>query len=162
VRYRKLDQNGDYVAGNGSADFWYNQPEAVGQAVLTRLLLFRGEWFLDITEGTPWGGFPINPLVVQQGQILGTHTRLTRDVALKMRTLATSGLSNIANYDSQFEPNGRRFSVQMTINTIYGVANVLAPFQPGLQPSWSYSSWDADASLWDNNATRWDGRIVYQ
>jgi hypothetical protein len=162
MRYRKLDDNGDMVAGHGSADFWYNAPEAVGQAVLTRLMLFRGEWFLDITEGTPWGGFPLNSLVVQQGQILGAHTQLTRDVAIKMRTLATQGLSNIANYDSQFEPNGRNFSVQMTINTIYGIGSVLAPLSPGLQPSWVHSVWDSGDSWWDNNATWWDGRDVYR
>jgi hypothetical protein len=161
MRYRKLDANRDFQTGHGSADFYYNQPEAVGQAVETRLLLFAGEWFLDTTEGTPWGGFPLNPLVVQQGRILGAHTALTRDVAIKTRTLGTQGLSNIANYDSQFEPNGRRFSVQMTISTIYGVADVYAPYEGGGQAQWVYSVWDDESTQWDNGASQWDGRMSF-
>jgi hypothetical protein len=29
MRYRKLDADGDYSFGNGSADFYVNSPEAV-------------------------------------------------------------------------------------------------------------------------------------
>ena len=53
MKYRKLTENGDYAFGRGGADMHADTPEAVGQAVLTRLRLFAGEWFVDLKEGTP-------------------------------------------------------------------------------------------------------------
>ena len=40
MKYRKLTENGDYAFGRGGADMHADTPEAVGQAVLTRLRLF--------------------------------------------------------------------------------------------------------------------------
>ncbi|WP_302540571.1 hypothetical protein [Bilophila wadsworthia] len=42
MKYRKLTENGDYAFGRGGADMHADTPEAVGQAVLTRLRLFAG------------------------------------------------------------------------------------------------------------------------
>ena len=120
MRYRKLDQNSDMQFGHGSADFWHNQPEAVGQSIKTRLLLFTGEWFLDIREGTPWGGFPLNADVVRQGRILAEHTQLSRDMALKERVVMTKGVIGISQYGSHFDPDTRAYSVNMRVDTIYG------------------------------------------
>src|SRR5262249_62106492 len=120
MRLRKQDQNGDMQFGHNGGDFWHDQPEGVGQLAMTRLLLYRGEWFLDLQEGTPWGGFPLNQAVVQQGQILGAHTQLTRDVALQTRILATQGEQSIDYYASQVDPNTRIFSAQVILTTIYG------------------------------------------
>jgi hypothetical protein len=124
MRYRNqiLDANGDMQFGHGSADFWYNQVEAVGQAIKTRLLLFTGEWFLDITEGMPWGGFPLNDFVVAQGQVLGTGTAQIRDIAIKQRVLSTPGVLSIIEYSSNVID--RRFTVNMTVNTIYGATQL--------------------------------------
>ncbi len=60
MRYRREDENGDYSFGQGDATFLTDTPEAVAQAVKTRLALWRGQWFLDTEEGTPgnrmfWG-----------------------------------------------------------------------------------------------------------
>jgi hypothetical protein len=106
--------------GHGSADFWHDQPELVGQSIKTRLLLFAGEWFLDTTEGTPWGGFPLNELVVRQGRVLAEQTRLSRDLAIKQRVIQTEGVLGISDYDSTFDPDTRNFSIGMTVDTIYG------------------------------------------
>ena len=111
---------GDMQFGHGSADFWYNQPEAVGQSCYTRLLLFAGEWFLDVTEGTPWGGYPLNPAVVAEGKILEAHTALTRDAALRERIIGTPGVLQITQYFSTFDPSTRVFSAAAAIDTIYG------------------------------------------
>jgi hypothetical protein len=54
MRYRTLDANGDYTFGQNGANFLVNSPAAVGQAVLTRVKLMQGEWFLDQTAGTPY------------------------------------------------------------------------------------------------------------
>jgi hypothetical protein len=122
MRYRKLDANSDMQFGHGVGDFWHDQPEGVGQSVQTRLLLFSGEWFLDTRAGTPWGGFPLNDLVVQQGRILGVHTQLSRDAAIRERILTTNGVTAITNYFSTVDPNTRTYSVQAAVDTIYGRA----------------------------------------
>jgi hypothetical protein len=120
MRVRKMDSNDDMQFGHGSADFWFNQVDGVGQTIKTRLLLFRGEWFLDVTEGTPWGGIPLSDAVVRQGQILGAQTQLTRDLAIKSRVLATQGVISISDYSSSVDPNTRSFLVNMVVDTIFG------------------------------------------
>jgi hypothetical protein len=136
MRYRKLDQDGDMQFGHGAGDFWHNVPDGVGQSVKTRLLLFAGEWFLDTTAGTPWGGFPLNDLVVKQGRILGMHTQMLSDAVLRERILQTNGVTAILTYGSFLDPSTRAYSVNATIDTIYGRAFTLSINAPqGKQPT---------------------------
>ncbi|WP_089177157.1 hypothetical protein [Bosea sp. AS-1] len=113
MRYRKLDSDGDYSFGNGAADFWKDQPEAVAQAVQTRLFLFEGEWFLDSREGMTWNT-----------QVLGVRTANTRDPAIRRRVLGTQGAKALLDYSSSLNRDTRGFSVNMTIDTIYGPATL--------------------------------------
>lgn len=115
MRYRKLSPTGDYVFGHQQADFWINVPDAVAQAVETRLRMALGEWWLDTTDGTPW-----------LQSVLQNNTQATRDPALQNRILGTTGLSGIDSYASQVV--GRAFSVQATVDTIYGAATVEESF----------------------------------
>lgn len=113
MRYRKLDGDGDYTLGTG-ADFHVDTPEAVAQAVKTRLGLWYGEWFLDTSDGTPWNE-----------QILGKRTRgRNYDAAIRQRILGTQGVSEISEYSSSFDGNTRALSVQATITTIYGTTQI--------------------------------------
>jgi hypothetical protein len=114
MRYRKLDADGDYVFGGQQADFYKDSPDAVGQAVLTRLRLARGEWFLDTTEGTPWD------------RVLGKYTSGTYDAAIRQRILGTQGVLSLAAYTSTLKSEQRALSVTATINTIYGTTTVQA------------------------------------
>lgn len=43
MKYRKLDNTGDYSFGSGLTDFVENK-EAIAQAIKTKILLFYGEW----------------------------------------------------------------------------------------------------------------------
>ena len=52
MKYRKLDENGDYVFGNNSNDY-IEKDEAIAQAIKTKLYLFYGEWWEDISLGLP-------------------------------------------------------------------------------------------------------------
>jgi hypothetical protein len=108
MRYRKLDADGDYVFGGQQADFYKDVPEAVAQAVLTRLRLFRGEWFLDITEGTPLD------------QVVGKYTGGTYDAAVRQRILGTQGVTALVAYSSDLNTETRKLSVVATITTQYG------------------------------------------
>lgn len=113
MRYRKLTAGGDYSFGSGQLDFYRDVPEAVGQAVETRLLLFTGEWFLDIDEGTPYFT-----------TILGKHSKESADISIQDRVNNTEGLVSIENYESEIDPDNRRMSVAMDINTIFGPTQV--------------------------------------
>lgn len=112
MRYRKLDANGDYTLGTG-ADFYQDTPDAVAQAVMTRLRLHSGEWFLDTTDGTPWGS-----------DVLGKYTLSTYDTVIQQRILSTPGVQGIASYTSSIDTRARALSIAATIDTIYGQATV--------------------------------------
>jgi hypothetical protein len=113
MRYRKLDANGDMMFGHGLQDFHVNVPEAPAQAVLTRLKFWTGEWFLDPLDGTDW-----------QTQVLGKHTEKTRDPLVIYRTSGTPGVRSILDYSSSLDRNTRDFRVNVTIDTIYGLATL--------------------------------------
>lgn len=113
MKYRKLDANDDYTFGGNLASFWIDQPEAPVQAVKTRLMLQQGEWFLDLRDGTPW-----------KTRVLGKYTSATRDPVLRRRILGTQGVTGIASYGSQFNPNTRQYDMQAVINTVYGTTPI--------------------------------------
>lgn len=108
MNYRQLDANGDYQLGI----FLSNSPATVAQAVQTRLLLWRGEWFLDVTDGTPY-----------MQDILGHSTNY--DLEIQDRILGTPGALEITSYSSSVV--NRSLSVQCTINTLYGVVSLGIP-----------------------------------
>lgn len=114
MRVRKLDKNGDRVFGNGQSDFWVNVPDGPAQCVQTRLGLYLGTWFLDITDGTPW-----------RTKVLGKFTNATRDPVLRARILGTQGILRINTYASQVQRDTRNYAVQVNLDTIYG-RNIVA------------------------------------
>jgi len=111
MRYRALDADGDMTFGRGADNYLVDSPEAVAQAVLTRLLLRTGEWFLDVTEGTPY-----------EGSILGFGTDDTYDQAIKERILDTEGVTEITAYSSTLQ--NRALTITATISTLYGQTTV--------------------------------------
>jgi hypothetical protein len=100
MRYRPLSPTGDYQIGvaflTGSA--------AVAQAIQTRLRLFLGEWFVDVTDGTPW-----------LQEILGKRFGADPNAAIKLRILGTPGVTSIVTYSSTI--TGRSISVSGTVST---------------------------------------------
>lgn len=113
MRYRKLDQTGDMKFGNQQADFYRDQPEAVAQAVWTRLRLWSGEWFIDTSEGTPY-----------QQAALGMHKSKTVEPAIRSRILGTEGVTGIEEFSLVINPDDRVVSIAATINTTYGSATL--------------------------------------
>ncbi len=109
MRYRKQDADGDYTWGHQDGDFYRDQAEAVAQAIQTRLRLTLGEWFLDVTDGTPWNT-----------QVLGKYTRDQYDAAIRDRILGTPGVTEIVSYSSVADTQARKLTITVTINTQYG------------------------------------------
>lgn len=118
MRYRALDANGDYIFGFGPSEFLQNSPEAVAQAVMTRLNLKTGEWFLDTSDGTPYAT-----------DVVGVGTKPLYDAAIRERILDTQSqgqnvVNEIISYSSSLDPTTRKLSINATIDTIYGEATL--------------------------------------
>ena len=113
MKYRKQTATGDMVFGNGLLDFYIDTPEAVGQAVETRLKLWVGEWFLNVTEGTEY-----------QTNVLGTGKSQSAGPVIRQRILETEGVTGLVKFDLNINPDIRRLAITATINTIYGQANI--------------------------------------
>ena len=112
----KQDATGDLIFGSGD-DFLVDSPEAVAQAIKTRLLLWQGEWFLDLTAGTPWAQ-----------QILGFHAESVRDIALRQVILTTPFVTALVNFASSLDAR-RALSVSCQVDTVFGVTPVIfVPF----------------------------------
>lgn len=110
MRYRALDAAGDYTFGRGEANFLVDSRAAVAQSMATRLKLWRGEWFLDDEEGTPW-----------LQQVLGVVGSLALyDLAIQQRILGTEGVTGLANYSSNLDSGTRHLSIRTAVNTEFG------------------------------------------
>ena len=117
LRVRQLTSTGDYFFGFGQQCFLANSPEAIGQIVRTSLLLFLGEWFLDVTVGMPW----LETVIGKQGQSSnGLSAQNVADASVQAYILQVTGVTDIASYSSTIDPNARTYSVSCTINTEYG------------------------------------------
>ncbi len=116
MRYRNQTPTGDY-AFPGTPYFLVDSPEAVGQAIKTRLTLNTKEWFIDLREG------------LDLGKILGFHTQNTRDLEVKRRISGTKGVLQILNYSSYVTAE-RGFTVEAEVSTIYGTVTITQDFQP--------------------------------
>jgi hypothetical protein len=110
VRYRALSATGDYQFGQGAANFLVNSPACVAQAVLTRLNLWRGQWYLDNTAGMPW-----------LQNVIGVNTGPFYDTAIQQYILATQGVSQIQGYSSSLNRATRALTIKIAnLVTIYG------------------------------------------
>lgn len=78
--------------------------EATRQAIIRRLRLFAGEYFLSVAEGTPWF----------QG-ILGKTQQDMAEAALKRRIVSTPGVIGLTAFSLQMEPTERTIKVEATV-----------------------------------------------
>ncbi|MDQ7094225.1 hypothetical protein REC12_11555 [Desulfosporosinus sp. PR] len=114
MKYRSLDSNGDYTMGNMQA--FLSDIDAVVQAIKTNLLLLKGEWWEDTSEG-----LPLFQNILGQP---GTSEKISAaDLLIKERILATQGVLDIINFQSSYE-NRKYTVVSCSVNTIYGTVTV--------------------------------------
>ena len=108
---RKLDENDDIVT---QGSMFLTGREEIEQTIKTRLRLFLGEYFRDITDGTPWFE-----------QILGKGTSMSaREAALRNRIVRTPGVVRLTSFSTTFDLNTRTYSVTAGALTTYGLITV--------------------------------------
>ncbi|HEY1847069.1 MAG TPA: hypothetical protein VGH05_19730 [Buttiauxella sp.] len=112
MRYRK-EIGGDYSFGRGDLGFLSNSAETVAQAVKTRLNLWRGEWFLDTSEGTPYAR-----------SVLGKQPPEVYAMAISDRILGTRGVNSIIEFNTNNDGGSRRLTFSVTLDTAYGEVTV--------------------------------------
>lgn len=95
--------------GNGGANFIVNAPATVRQVILTRLQLWTNQWFLDLSDGTPYST-----------RVLGKTTKATFDNAILNRILETSGVVSILAYQSSLNDSSRTLTWSATVETQFG------------------------------------------
>ena len=105
---RRQDANGDFVFGHGLNDYLVGN-DAVAQLIEDRLLLWLGEWFLDISEGVDWPS------------VLGTKPPAMNEAEIAVRECvrATETVTDITDFAMAFDH--RTFTVDMfvEVSTIY-------------------------------------------
>ena len=122
ITVRKLGTDGDPLWGQGQANF-ISDADAVAQIILTRLRLFQGEWWSDLTDGTPYWQ-----------QILGksgsdNHIQVVT-LILTQRIAATPYVNGVSNVQVSFNPSSRGMSFYCVVQTQFGpiaLSNIPTP-----------------------------------
>lgn len=114
--YRRLTNDGDYVFGQGKAQF-LSGSEAVAQALITHLKLLLGEWWENVDNGLPlWQSILGQP---------GSEDNLQSiDNIIKDRILSTAQdgnplVSSIDDYAREYNPSTRSYYFEARVTTIY-------------------------------------------
>ena len=117
MRVRKLDSNGDIVT---SGVTWATEAEAVAQTVKTRLRLFLGEYFRDITVGVPW----LSQSNGEAGILAKGFSQDQVESLLRLTIAQTDEVLQILEFESTYDINTRKVSIKATILTKYGEAKL--------------------------------------
>lgn len=120
ISIRGLDANHDPIYGNGP-DAFLTDLDAVAQIIQTRLLLFQGEWWANLTDG-----LPLFQTIL--GTDNGKKTTVVSDAirAVIETTPYVIGVSAIYN---NFDSTSRQYTFACQVETTFG--SVTVQFQPG-------------------------------
>lgn len=117
MRVRALDSSGDIFS---SGAIFLSDKEAVAQTISTRLKLFLGEYFRDVTDGMPWferqNGLPG---ILQKGFTIAQVEGLIRD-----RIMKTDGVLKILTFSTSYDIDKRAYNVETTVFTEFGEVSV--------------------------------------
>lgn len=110
---RHIDPDTGDIVTSGEMQFIGGREE-IAQTIKTRLALFLGEYFRNITDGTPW-----------YEQILGKFVSLDIvESVLRVRIAATPGVVRLTSFDTDFNIDSRKYSVTAGVLTIHGIVEV--------------------------------------
>jgi len=100
---RHWDRESGDIVTSGSRVFLQSKEETAA-GIYHRLRMFLGEWFLDITDGTPWFQ-----------TILGKFDAQAAEAALKQRIVTSPGVVAITRFRFGSDRNTRRITVDCTV-----------------------------------------------
>lgn len=123
ILYLRLDENYDPIF---DPDAELSNLEAVAQAIKTRLLLFQGEWWENLNEGTPM----FQEII---GQRASTNGQQIMALAISARIGATPYVSAVENVAVAFNETTRALTYSCVAQTSFG--SVPVTFSPGLSAS---------------------------
>jgi hypothetical protein len=106
MKYRRLTDDGDYTFGFGNNCF-LSGTDAVAQAIETKLKMFKGDYWEDLSEGLPFFD-----------QIAGNSDKNAIDSLIESRILAVPGVSSISSITSSMA--NRKYMATITVVTTYG------------------------------------------
>jgi len=116
MRYRKLDENGDYVFGRNQSSYT-SDASAVEQAVTTRLRQLLAEWWEDMEDGLPlWQ------------QIIGTRDKERAERIIRERIMRTKYVRSIRSFTVDWDNDRRHLTVRAAIDTAFGEIEVEEAF----------------------------------
>ena len=110
MKYRRLDENGDYTFGNYEWNFLFDN-DAVGQAVKTKILLFYQEWWENLSIGIPF-------FQSIAGKVSNNNLKMTITLLLKDRILEIQEVTSVDNIE--IDISNRVLSIVIDLTSIYG------------------------------------------
>lgn len=111
MRYRALDENGDFTLGNGHA--YIEGADAVRQAVLTRLRLLVYEWWEDIEDGVPYWQ-----------KIIASRDVKAAEQIIRDRIQQTPHVLSILSFDPEWDNENRTLTIRAAIQSDYGAFSI--------------------------------------
>ena len=87
---------------------------AVGQIIETRLRLFLGEYFLDVSDGTDWFAKVLN----KQGSLSQT------DALVQQRIVRTDKVVGLTRFESSSDIAARSYTLSADVLTEYGTVTI--------------------------------------
>lgn len=114
MKYRKLEESGDYTFGLGNSGF-YKDADAATQAVKTKLNLFEGDWWEN-----PEDGLPLFQSILRTPGTAGNIVSV--DLMVQSRIMQAPHVNGITSYSSSYE--GGKYAAQAVVETDFGSITV--------------------------------------
>lgn len=112
MKYRRVDANGDYMFGHGLSDF-ASETEAVAQAITTKIMLLKNEWWEDLEAGTDLFQNILSQKLTDEGVN-------AIDIIIKDRVLEVKDVATIREFKSQVNRNAKTYTANLLIETTFG------------------------------------------
>jgi hypothetical protein len=114
ISYLRLDKNWDPIWDPDAA---LTDLDAVAQIIKTTILLFQGEWWEDLNNGTPM----FQEIIGSPASINGQKIMSS---ALSARIAGVPFVSAVGNVNISFNPINRLLTYSATVQTTFGMTTV--------------------------------------